>query len=421
MSTPAPTRSRTINRLSTRKVETATEPGYYMDGGGLILHISTNGGKRWLLRFQSPLTGKRREMGLGPAGGRGRVTLAEARERADEARRLVRDGVDPIQHREEEAERQRAEAIRAAPMTFGAFAEQWLDENLSQFRNPKHRQQWRNTLTTYAAPLWDKPLPDITTEDVMGVLKPIWTDKHETATRVRGRIERLLDAASASGLRTGDNPARWTGHLSNLLPKVPKSKRGHHSALPWKDLPAFIEDLRTRDGIAARALEFTILNASRSGEVRGATWSEIDMDAARWTIPGSRMKADRDHRVPLSPRALEILREMEALRPAGDKDGTALVFPGAREGKPMSDMTLAAVLRRMGRTGITVHGFRSAFRDWAEDCADAAYGTIRSALAHTVGDKVDAAYRRGDAFDRRRKLMAQWECFMDGEGPDWDD
>jgi integrase len=418
MSTTATTRSRTINRLNARQVETATDPGYYMDGGGLILHISTNGGKRWLLRFQSPLTGKRREMGLGPAGGRGKVTLAEARERADEARRLVRDGIDPIQHRDDEAERQRAEALRAAPTTFGTFAEDWLDDNLSQFRNPKHRQQWRNTLTTYAAPLWNTPLPGITTEDVLGVLKPIWTDKHETATRVRGRIERLLDAASASGLRTGDNPARWSGHLSNLLPKVPKSQRGHHSALPWKDLPAFIQDLRTRDGIAALALEFTILNASRSGEVRGATWSEIDMDGARWAIPGRRMKAKRDHRVPLSPRALEILRQMEAFRPAGDKYGTAMVFPGARNGRPMSDMTLAAVLRRMGRDTITVHGFRSTFRDWAEDCADAAYGTIRSALAHTVGDKVDAAYRRGDAFDRRRRLMEQWEAYMDGKGPD---
>ncbi|WP_322894283.1 MULTISPECIES: tyrosine-type recombinase/integrase [unclassified Yoonia] len=411
-------RSRTTNRLSARQVETATEPGYYMDGGGLLMHITTTGGKRWLLRYTSPMTGKRREMGLGPAGGSGRVSLADARDAADAAKRLARQGVDPIQHRDAEAERKRVEAIKAAPTAFGPFAEDWLRDNLSQFRNPKHRQQWQNTLKTYAAPIWDSPLPDITTDDVLRILKPIWTGKHETATRVRGRIERLLDAASATGLRTGGNPARWKGHLENLLPKVSSAERGHHAALPWKDLPAFIADLRMRDGVAALALEFTILAAARSGEVRGATWSEIDIGDARWSIPGRRMKAKRDHRVPLTTRALEILRQVEIMRPAGDKDGTALVFPGAREGKPMSDMTMAAVLKRMGRTTITVHGFRSTFRDWAEDCAEAAHGTIRSALAHTVGDKVDAAYRRGDAFDRRRRLMAQWEAYM--SAPDAD-
>ncbi len=414
MPTATASRSRTTNRLNARQVETATEPGYYMDGGGLLMHISGNGGKRWLLRFVSPLTGKRREMGLGPAGGRGKVTLAEARDQADGARRLVRQGIDPIQHRNEETERQQAEAARSAPTTFGAFAEEWLETNLDQFRNPKHRQQWRNTLTTYAAPLWSLPLPAIATDDVLAVLRPIWTVKPETASRVRGRIERLLDAASAADLRSAENPARWKGHLANLLPKVSKRDRGHHAALPWKNLPDFITALRERDGIAALALEFAILTAARSGEVRGATWAEIDLDAARWTIPGRRMKAKRDHRVPLPPRALEILREMEPLRPAEDADGAALVFPGVKARKPMSDMTLAAVLKRMGRTDITVHGFRSTFRDWAEDSADAAYGTIRSALAHTIGDKVDAAYRRGDAFERRRKLMADWAAYMDG-------
>lgn len=410
-------RSRSTNRLSARQVETATEPGYYIDGGGLLLHISNNGGKRWLLRFTSPLTGKRREMGLGPAGGRGKVTLADAREAADAARRLVRTGIDPIQNRDHETERQRAEAASAAPTTFGAFADQWLDSNLSQFRNPKHRQQWRNTLTTYAAPIWGTPLPDITTDDVLSVLRPIWTNKNETAARVRGRIERLLDAASAVGLRSGENPARWKGHLANLLPPKSKGAENHHRALPWKDLPAFIADLRTREGIAAMALEFNILTVGRSGMVRGAIWSEIDIDDARWTIPGRRMKAKRDHRVPLTPRALEILRQMEAHRPTDDHDGRALVFPGTKRDKPLSDMTLAAVLKRMGRDAITVHGFRSTFRDWAEDSADAAYGTIRSAMAHTIGDKVDAAYRRGDAFDRRRDLMAQWEAFMNGPLP----
>jgi integrase len=414
------TRSRALHRLSARQVETATEPGYYIDGGGLILHISTNGGKRWLLRFVSPLTGKRREMGLGPAG-RGKVTLADARDAAGAALKLVRQGIDPIKHRDDEAERQRVEAMKAAPITFGAFADAWLDDNLSQFRNPKHRQQWRNTLTTYAAQMWDTPLPDVSTDDVLAALKPIWTAKNETATRVRGRIERLLDAASASGLRTGDNPARWKGHLSNLLPPRPKGQAQHFAALPWKDLPAFITALRTRDGMAARALEFTILTAARSGEVRGATWDEIDMDGARWTIPGRRMKAGRDHRVPLTHRALEILRQVKAQAPAGGTaTGPAYVFPGTRAGKPMSDMTLAAVLKRMGRDALTVHGFRSTFRDWAEDHADAAYGTIRAALAHIVGDRVDAAYRRGDAFERRRALMAEWEAFIDSGRTDDD-
>lgn len=411
------TRSRALNRLSARQVETATEPGYYIDGGGLLMHISPNGGKRWLLRFKSPLTGKRREMGLGPAGGRGKVALAEARDMADAARRLVRDGIDPIQHRDEEAARQRAEAARAAPVTFGQFADEWMDANLRKYTNAKHRYQWQMSLTEYAQPLRDKPLPDITTADVLAALRPMWDEKPETAKRTQNRIERVLDAAKAMGLRTGDNPARWKGHLSTILSTPSRATRCHLAALPWKDLPAFIAELRERDGTAARALEFLILTVVRSGAVREATWSEIDMDAARWTIPGRKMKAKREHRVPLTGRALAILRQMEALRPAGDTDGTALIFPGMKEGKPLSDMTLRAVLKRMGYDNITAHGFRSTFRDWAEDGAGAAYGTTRAAMAHAIGDKVDAAYRRGDAFERRRDLMRQWEAHMNGTTP----
>ena len=406
-------RSRTQNRLNARQVEAAKAPGYYIDGGGLILHISKNGGKRWLFRFTSPLTGKRREMGLGPAG-KGGVLLADARAAADTARKQVRDGLDPIREREAEAERRREEAARPAPETFGSFADRWMAENLGQFRNAKHRAQWRMTLTRYAAPLWDMALGEIGTPDVLGALKPIWTAKPETARRTQGRIERVLDAATAAGLRSGENPARWRGHLSTLLPAQPKGARGHHAAMPWKDMPAFMVALRARQGVAARALEFAILTAARSGEVRGATWAEIDLDARRWTVPAARMKAEREHRVPLTDRAVAILSEMAALRPRHDPEGEALVFPGAREGRPMSDMTLAAVLKRMKITDATPHGFRSAFRDWAEDCADAPYGTIRAALAHTVGDKVDAAYRRGDAYERRLKLMQDWEAFLTG-------
>lgn len=413
------TRSRTKDRLSARKVDTATDPGYYFDGGGLLLHISKNGGKRWLLRFVSPISGKRREMGLGPAG-KGGVGLADARSKADDARRLVRDGVDPIEHRNAEAERLRLEGLQKKPKTFGEFSDDWMRDNLSQFSNPKHRAQWQMTLTKYAAALRPMTLGKIQTADVVAVLKPIWEVKHETAKRTQGRIERILDAATAQGERSGSNPARWRGHLSMLLPKVQPTDRhgnagvGHHAAMDWKDLPVFIHALQQRAGVAARALEFAILTAARSGEVRGATWAEMDLEDRRWVVPGWRMKARREHRVPLSARAVEILREMEAYRPEGDESGAALVFPGAKPGTSMSDMTLAAVLKRMEIKGATPHGFRSAFRDWAEDTEAAPYGAIKSALAHTLGDKVDAAYRRGDGFERRALLMHSWATFLEG-------
>lgn len=416
----ANTRSRSKDRLSARKVETATEPGYYFDGGGLLLHISKNGGKRWLLRFVSPLTGKRREMGLGSAG-KGAVSLADARSKADDARRLVRDGADPIERRNAEAERLRAEGLQNKPQTFGEFSDDWMRDNLKQFSNPKHRAQWRMTLTKYAAPLRPMALEDIQTPDVVAVLKSIWEGKHETAKRTQGRIERVFDAAIAQGVRSGSNPARWRGHLSMLLPKVQPTDRngnvgvGHHAAMNWKDLPDFIPALRQRAGVAARALEFAILTTARSGEVRGASWAEVDLEARRWIVPGWRMKARREHRVPLSARAVEILLEMAAYRPESDKDGSALVFPGATPGTSMSDMTLSAVLKRMEIKGATPHGFRSAFRDWAEDTEAAPYGAIKSALAHTLGDKVDAAYRRGDGFERRAVLMEHWATFLEGE------
>lgn len=416
----ANTRSRSKDRLSARKVETATELGYYFDGGGLLLHISKNGGKRWLLRFLSPLTGKRREMGLGPAG-KGAVSLADARSKADAARRLVRDGIDPIEHRHAEAERLRAEGLQKKPITFGDFSDDWMRDNLKQFSNSKHRAQWHMTLTKYAAPLRPMPVEEIQTSDVITVLKPIWEDKHETAKRTQGRIERVLDAAIARGERSSSNPARWRGHLSMLLPKVQPTDRhgnvgvGHHAAMRWQDMPDFIPALRQRAGVAARALEFAILTAARSGEVRGATWAEMDLESRRWTVPGWRMKARREHRVPLSDRAVEILQEMESFRSGAGTDDEALVFPGAKPGTLMSDMTLSAVLKRMEITGATPHGFRSAFRDWAEDTEAAPYGAIKSALAHTLSDKVDAAYRRGDGFERRSLLMEDWAKFLDLE------
>lgn len=414
------TRSRTLNRLSARKVETITEPGAYMDGGGLLLRVSEGGGKKWLFRFTSPNTGKRREMGLG-RGDKGHVSLQAARDAAQAARDLVARNLDPIDEAERDRQGRLAEAKKGKPKTFGEFADEWLDQKETEFSNPKHRAQWRMTLREYAGTLRDKAPADITTADVLAVLQPIWTAKPETAKRTQGRIENVMDAARAKGLYVGENPARWRGHLAQVLPGRSKRSKGHHAAMPHTDIPAFMIDLRARSGIAARALEFLILTAARSGEVRGMTWAEVDLDRTRWTVPGQRMKAGKEHRVPLSERALAILAEMAQLRPGGD-DGSALVFPGdetsgRRKEKPtgpvqMSDMTLAAVLKRMERTGVTVHGFRSTFQDWAEEEARFPASAVEAALAHVIGG-TRASYRRGDSYDMRAELMGVWETYLD--------
>lgn len=403
-------RSRTINRLSAREVETATSPGVLMDGGGLLLRIADSGRKQWLFRYHSPVTGKRREMGLGRAD-RGFVSLKAAREAAQAARDLVARKLDPI----DEAERERTERLattqRARPKTFGQFTDDWLTDNESVFRNAKHRAQWRMTLEKYGARLRDKLPSEITTEDVLAVLRPLWQSRPETAKRTQGRIERVWDAARAKGLCTGENPARWRGHLKTLLPARTKLSRGHHAAMAHRDLPAFITALRKRDTIAARALEFLILTSARSGEVREMRWCEVDLDQRRWTVPAKRMKAGKEHRVPLGERAIEILRGMLSLRPAKDAN-SAFVFPGSKDDAPMSDMTLAAVLKRMELDAITVHGFRSSFRDWAEDVARYPFGVIEAALAHTISNATVAAYRRGDAYDQRSELMEVWEAYL---------
>jgi integrase len=411
------TRSRAIGRLTAVQVDKTSKPGILMDGGGLLLRVTPTG-KKWLFRYMSPTTHKRREMGLGSAE-KGFVGLKEAREKADDARAQVRRGVDPIDGaRQVKNER---------TVTFGEFADDWMDRNLPQNRNAKHRDQWRMTMTEYAAPLRSTALNAISTDNVLVVLKPIWTKKPETAKRTQGRIERILDAARAAGHLPGDNPARWRGHLSMLLPARRMLSRGHHPALPYKAAQEFMAGLRAQEGVAARALEFLILTAARSGEVRGATWAEVDPDQRQWTVPASRMKAGRPHRVPLTDKALAILADMERHR-AGPPNRNDFLFPGAKEGAPLSDMTLAAVIKRMharevdaGRAGlldpvsgrvITVHGFRSMFRDWAEDEAGFPFGTIKAALAHSIADKVDAAYRRGDAFEMRLNLMTTWENFL---------
>lgn len=422
-------------KTASKKIATAVEvrtrpPGIYGAGNGLYLIVNTpttnnpKGARQWQFRFTSPVTGKRREMGLGAAGDGG-MSLADAREKATDFKRMIGKGLDPIDAQRAEKEAERAHAEAEPTKSFGAYADEWIDRRSSEFRNAKHIAQWRMTMREYAKPLRKKPLDEIATQDVLVALKPIWHTKPETAKRTQGRIERILDAAKAEGHRSGDNPARWRGHLDHLLPARSKLSRGHHAALPYKDLPEFMGKLRQRQGVAARALEFLILTAARSGEVRGANWNEIDFEERRWTVPASRMKAGKQHRVPLCERALEILREM------ADAHGTdGLIFPGAKDDAPMSDMTLDAVLRRMKykgavethnpvsgeektqTVGITVHGFRSAFRDWSEDVAGFPHGAIEAALAHTIANKTEAAYRRGDAYDVRIKLMSAWEAYV---------
>jgi integrase len=426
------TRSRTTNRLTARQVHTAAPGRAYPDGGGLYLHVSDSGNRKWELRYTSPMTGKRVGMGLGSAN-KGYVSLATARELAANAREKVAKGLDPLAERERERAERVAKVPKTAPKTFGTLSEEWMDQNVSQHTNVKHRAQWRSTLRLHAKPLWNMQLDAISTDDVLGVLKPIWSKTPETAKRTQGRIEKILDAARASGQRSGENPARWRGHLALLLPKRPQA--GRQPAMLHEKIPAFITELRTRTSVSSRALEFLILTAARSGEVRGMRWSELDSDWTTWTVPGERMKAGIEHRVPLTDRAREILLEMEKLRTAARAD-TELVFPGQRGGASksdmpaLSDMTLTKLLRDMRDTkgdehenlrnllkdasgnSVVVHGFRSTFRDWAEDVARFPARIVEHALAHTIKDKSEAAYRRGDAFDQRKELMAAWETYL---------
>lgn len=396
-----------VNKLSARRVQTITETGRHSDGGGLYLVVDAAGSKRWVMLYR--LAGKRREMGLGPIGG---VSLARARELAAEARALIAGGVDPI-----EARRTQPAAAQpiAPPMTFGAVADAYMRAQESSWRSPVHRRQWRQTLEVHAASLWTMPVGQVDTEAVLRVLRPIWQAKPETAQRLRGRIERVLNAARAGGHRSGENPALWRGHLDFLLPPARKLVRGHHAAMAYRDVPAFVAAIRGRAATSARALELIILTAARSGEVRGMIWAEVDSAAALWIVPGARMKGGREHRVPLSPPALDLLTRW---RPA-DANPADLVFQN-RDGHKLSDMAFEALFRRGKTPEITTHGFRSAFRDWAGDATDHAREVIEAALAHAVGDATERAYRRGDALDKRRALMDHWAAFV-GRRPDGSD
>jgi integrase len=378
-------------RLTARKVATA-KPGKYSDGGNLYLIVSDSEARKWVLRFT--WRGRPKEMGLGSAIS---VPLADARDRAAVARRKVAQGLNPIEERKRDG---------GIP-TFGQMADDVIESLSAGFRNEKHTAQWKTTLGTYAAPLRTKPVDTIVTDDVLSVLKPIWTKKAETASRLRGRIEKVLDAAKAKGFRAGENPARWRGHLDHLLSKPLMLTRGHHAAMAYDSIPKFIGHLRKREAMAALALEFCILTAARSGETLGMQWSEIDMDKTIWTVPAERMKAGREHRVPLSARAVAILKAL-----AKTTQGK-FVFTGQAPHKPLSGMAMEMLLRRMKIDDATVHGFRSSFRDWAGNVSSFPREIMEMALSHVIGDKAEQAYRRGDALDKRRKLMEAWANYCE--------
>jgi integrase len=388
------------NRLSAVEVKGIDRKGMHHDGGGLYLQVSAAGAKSWIYRFM--LDGRPREMGLGPVNV---ISLAEARKRAGECRRMRLDGIDPIEARKARHGQRKLEAARG--MTFDACAAAYLDAHRESWRNAKHRDQWRNTLSSYASPVFGSlPVQTIDVALVMKALEPIWRGKPETASRLRGRIEAVLDWATAREYRKGENPARWRGHLDKLLPARAKIQRvQHHPALHYHELADFMEALRDQDGIAARALEFLILTAARTGEIIGARWDEIDLEDKVWVVPGARMKAGREHRVPLSGASLAILKRMKETRESD------FVYPGGKKGMPLSNMAMLAVLKRMGRDDLTAHGFRSTFRDWSAECTDFRSEVVEMALAHTIENKVEAAYRRGDLFQKRRQLMEAWTRF----------
>lgn len=390
------------NKLTALKVDKLTKPGRFADGNNLYLQIGPTGAKSWLFRFMRD--GAARKMGLGPYPV---VTLAMARDKALECRRKLVDDIDPIDERRETRLARRAEKAKA--MTFKEAAGKYIDAHKAGWKNAKHGAQWTATLETYVYPKFgDLSVDAIDVGLVLKALEPIWTTKPETATRVRGRIESVLDWATARKLRTGDNPARWRGHLDHLLParnKVAKVK--HFAALPYAEIAGFVKDVRVLEGVSARALEFAILTATRTSETIAARWEEIEPTAKMWIIPAERMKAGKEHRVPLCDRTLEILEALPR------EDGNPFIFIGDKKGKSLSNMALLMTLRRMERGDLTTHGFRSTFRDWAAEQTGYPGELVEMALAHTVSDKTEAAYRRGDMVDKRRRLMKDWADFCD--------
>jgi integrase len=389
--------ARTLNRLSAFKVDKAKKPGMYADGGGLYLRVADGGSKQWIYRYVT--NGRPRDMGIGPVQV---LTLAEAREKAREAAKLRLEGVDPIAHKH--ATRAAAAVAAASAMTFRQCAEGFIKDNEASWSNHKYRLEWQRSLAAYVFPvLGNLPVAAVDTPLVLKVVKPLWQRVPETASRVRGRIENVLGWATVHHYRSGDNPARWQGHLEHALPTVVKGE--HFAAMPYAEVPAFMAKLREQTGVPARCLEFAVLTAARLSEALQATWDEVDLDNAAWTIPGARMKAGKEHRVPLSAAALAVLKDMLAIRHSD------YVFPGARHGKAIGKNMPLRLLNEITGTGATVHGFRSSFRDWAAERTSYPREVAEMALAHAIPDAVEAAYRRGDLFDKRRKLMDAWAAY----------
>ena len=391
---------------SAKGVEAVGKPGYHRCGQGLYLQVSKQGTKSWLYRYKSPITQKQREMGLGSLNF---VGLAEARQLAISQKRLVIDGKDPI----EERKRSRVEQqlSQARNLSFEDVALACITSKSHEWKNAKHAQQWKNTLATYAFPvIGHLPISEITTDLILKILEPIWVTKAETASRVRQRLETIWDYGKARNYVDGENPARLKGHLDKILSKTAKVKRVRHfPALPYNEICRFVKELRTRSGYSALGLEFLILTAARTGEIIGAKWSEIDLEKAVWTIPSGRMKAGVEHRVPLSSRAVEILESITS-----NRNPEEYIFSGWKRNTGLSNNAFLALLKKMERSDITTHGFRSCFRDWAaEEAYQFSNETIELALAHTIKNKAEAAYRRGDQLERRRELMAEWGKFIE--------
>jgi integrase len=392
---------RQLNRLSAKEVISKKTPGLFCDGGGLYLQVTASGSKTWIFRYRSPVTQKLRDMGLGPIHS---VHLPEARERAAAQRTALQRGLDPIQERDDEIQRKALEFSKS--QTFRQCATAYIDSHKTGWRNQKHTEQWTCSLETYAGPVIGAvPVQEVDTRLILQILEPIWSTKPETASRLRGRIENVLDWAKARGHRTAENPARWKGHLNQLLPALAKKSRViHHKAMHFSDVGAFIARLRDMACVSARCLEFTILTAARTNEAIKARRDEFDLVNHTWTVPASRMKAKKEHRVPLSARAVEIVREML-------KSDREWVFPSSQAGKPISNMAMLSVMRGMNLDA-TVHGFRSSFRDWAAERTGFPHEVCEMALAHTIPNAAEAAYRRGDLFEKRRKLMNAWTEFV---------
>lgn len=388
-----------IEKLSVLKLKKlAKSPGVYQDGGGLQLSVASSSSASWVYRYM--LFGKRREMGLGPYPA---ISLSDAREKAAEARKLKANGIDPLKHRNSLRLAERLEAARSK--TFRECAETFIEEQTPNWRNEKHAKQWTATLETYVYPkIGDIPVAAVDGPLIKEILSPIWMAKAETARRVRGRIAAVIDWATNNEYRDGENPARR--NLFATSKKAEKRRVQHHAALPYEELPDFMASLEAQDGNGALALQFAILTAGRTSEVIETTWNEIDLEETLWTIPAERMKSERDHRVPLSKQAVTILRKQHAAT-----GGSGYIFPGGKRGRPLSNMAMLTTLRRMKRGDLTVHGFRSTFKDWAAERTAFPNEVSEAALAHVVGDKVEKAYRRGDLFEKRARLMNAWASY----------